>query len=108
MNIIKVTTTNETILVPSLTIDAINIHPSVLRGLIPVFTPVFLSTEGVEVRCDTVEIQSEISIEEAEGRILQIVSMAIKSVLSKNQWEYLYFIKVCQRGNGITITVRGK
>lgn len=106
MNTIKVTTTNETILVPSFTVDAINIHPSVLRGLIPVFTPAFLSAEGSEVRCETVEIESEISIEEVETRILQIVSIGIKEVLL-NSWEYLYFIKIRKNGNGIIITVRG-
>jgi len=106
MTTIQTTEIIETVASLQIKIDAEGIHPSILKGLIPVSTPCFLDALDRSVTCKTVKLDMDIFIQEVYTRLLSIVARCI-NIAKENNWEYLYYILISENTNGIKIVVRG-
>jgi hypothetical protein len=97
-------------------IDAIDIHPSMLNGLIPISTPCFLNEKRRNSTCSSIGLELPISISDVEGSELYVVFNAIEEIIRyKSEWNYLYNITIIEdrlkevtKGlPGIKVIIRG-
>lgn len=110
MSIIKLIPQSEQITIEGYLIKAIDIHPSILKGLIPVEKPCFLGVDGEVAHCRTLVVDFDGDIQDVNEKKLQITYMSTKRALESG-FIYLYTISLVEglvnTHPGIKIVVRG-
>lgn len=84
---------DETVITPVYTISAFNIHPSLLRNLIPVPTPSFRNLDNIVATVHTVEAILELDMDTDFSNDLYFLRKCVDLAID-NQMKYLYTIKV--------------
>lgn len=91
MTIIKLEPSDATVVISGFKVNAEDIHPSILRGMIPVSTPAFIDIEGEVKQCKTLDITLDGDINEVEAMKLHLIYTIVQEAINK-QWKYLHSI----------------
>lgn len=106
MSIIKLKEFLETCVCLQYVMEAENIHPSILSGLIPVVTPCFADINGEEQTCKSIELHMDVSIQNVIAKQLHIAYVAVNKA-KEFGWKYLHLVRIAEDISGIKLTIRG-